>query len=268
MIPRIKTRNGAEIPALGLGTWQLVGESCSTAVDNAVRLGYTHIDTAEIYQNEFEVGKAIAGRRDGLFLTSKVFFHHLRRDDVFAACLGSVHRLGTGQIDLYLIHYPNPQVAMRETLEAMARLVDMGVVGGIGVSNFTIRHLEEAMRITEIPILVNQVEFHPFLYQKELLAFCQDHGIVLTAYSPLARGLVFQDETVRGVASKHGRTQGQISLRWCYEKGCVVIPKATSETHIRENLAIFDFELDEEDRWKLDRLPQRRLLSPPWADFS
>lgn len=267
-IPSFKMKNGAEIPALGMGTWQLTGETCSKAVETAIKLGYGHIDTAEIYQNEHEVGRAIAGKSDKLFLTTKVFYHHLHRDDVFGAFLGSLHRLGTRLIDLYLIHFPNKNVPMAETFAAMAGLVEMGVVNGIGVSNFTVGHLEQAMAASPVPILANQVEFHPFLYQRELLDFCKRQGIVLTAYSPLARGLVNENETIRKIGQKHGKTAGQISLRWCHEKGCIVIPKASSEAHLLENLAIFDFELDAEDHRQLDNLPQQRLINLPWCEYA
>jgi diketogulonate reductase-like aldo/keto reductase len=268
IIPSLKMKNGAEIPALGFGTWQLTGDTCKRAVETAIGLGYRHIDTAEIYQNEQYIGEAIGGRPEPLFLASKVFYHHLQRDDVFGACLGSLHRLGTALINLYLVHFPNSKVPMRETFEALEGLMQMGLLEGIGVSNFTIKHLKEATVATQIPILVNQLEFHPFLYQKELLDYCKQHDIVLTAYSPLARGLVYKNETIQKIAQKHNKTPGQISLRWCVEKGCVVIPKASSEAHIRENMAIFDFLLDEEDHRQLDNLPQQRLVNPPWGELA
>ena len=156
---------------------------------------------------------------------------------------------------------------MAETFRALKKLHDDGKVRAVGVSNFTIRHLEEAMRLNEVDICVNQVEFHPFLYQKELLEYCDKHHIVLTAYSPIARGAVYKDATIVGIAKKHGKTAGQVALRWLHQKGIVVIPKASSEEHLRENMGFFDFEFDQSDTEKLDQLPQRRIVNPPFSEF-
>jgi len=141
------------------------------------------------------------------------------------------------------------------------------MIEGVGVSNFTIRHLEEALRASPTPILANQVEFHPFLYQRELLAYCKERGVQLVAYSPLARGRVFRDGTIKAVAERHGKSPGQVALRWLLDKGVVVIPKASSEEHLRENLDVFDFSLSPEETRALDNLPQERLINPPFAEF-
>jgi 2,5-diketo-D-gluconate reductase B len=267
-IPDVTLKNRVRMPMLGLGTFQSSDSTCTEAVRTALQLGYRHIDTAEMYWNESEIRTAIKGfEREKLFLTSKVFHNHLHHDDVIAACLGSMHKLAVRYIDLYLIHWPNRNAPMEETFAALKQLHDDGRIRCVGVSNFDIRHLEEAMKASKVDICVDQVEFHPFLYQKELLEFCNKHHIIITAYSPLARGEVYKDKTIIAIGKKHSKTAGQVSLRWLHQKGIVVIPKASTEEHLRENLEIFDFELDEEDMKTLDNMPQRRLIKPGFAEF-
>jgi diketogulonate reductase-like aldo/keto reductase len=268
MIPSLTLKNGVKMPVLGLGTWQLEGKECVEAVQAALRLGYTHIDTAEMYGNQREIGVAIRGHdRKRLFITSKVWYTHLRKKDVIAACTQTLKELGTPYLDLYLIHWPNSAVPLRETFEALKELYDDGKVRAVGVSNFTVRHVEEALKASKVDICVNQVEFHPLLYQQELLGFCDKHHIRLTAYSPLGRGAVLKDATVAEIAAKHGKTAAQVALRWLYEKGAIVIPKGSSEEHLRENMAIFDFELTKEEAERLDSLSRRRIIRPPFAEF-
>lgn len=267
-IPLFTLADGGSIPALGLGTWQLTGKGCVDAVRRALALGYRHIDTAMYYGNHAAIGEAIKGfPRDELFLTSKVWPQSLRKADLIAACDETLRELGTTYVDLFLIHWPNKAIPMRESFEALAELHRRGSVKGFGVSNFTVRHLEEAIALSEIPILVNQVEFHPFLRQHELLAYCAKNGIRVIAYSPLARGKTITDPTLRRIAEKHGKSPGQIALRWLHELGIVVIPKAGSEGHLRENMGLFGFSLDEEDRAAIGKLPRQRLIDPPFAEF-
>jgi diketogulonate reductase-like aldo/keto reductase len=255
---KFKLKDGNEIPVLGLGTWQLTGETCVKIVKKALELGYRHIDTAEIYGNQREIGEAIKGfPREELFITSKVWTNHLRYEDVIRACEQTLEDLKTDYVDLYLIHWPSEEVPVRETLEAMRELKRGGMIKSVGVSNFEVKHLKEALRVAKDLIVNNQIEFHPYLYPKEVLEFCQREGIVVTAYSPLARKKVLEDPIIREIAKKRGRTPAQVCLRWALQKKVVVIPKAGSVEHLRENLQVFDWELSDEDVEKIDSLNRR-----------
>ena len=253
--PELEMKDGNKIPVLGLGTWQLTGENCRNVVKEALELNYRRIDTAEIYENQSEIGKGIKNFQGSkIFLTSKVWMNHLRYDDVINACNRSLKELNTSYLDLYLIHWPNPEVPLKETFEALGELVDDGKTKSVGVSNFSINLLKEALDVAEVPIAVDQVEFHPYLYRKDLLEFCNKNKIVLTAYSPLGRGILFQDETIREIAGKYKKTPAQICLRWGLQNGAVVIPKSGSEKHLKENFVIFDWNISQEDMKRIDSL--------------
>jgi 2,5-diketo-D-gluconate reductase B len=253
--PELELKDGNKIPVLGLGTWQLTGKRCIDIVEKALELGYRHIDTAEIYENQSEIGKAIKYfNRSEIFLTSKVWTNHLHYDDVMEACDRTLKELNTDYLDLYLIHWPSMSVPFEETFKALEELVADGKVKSVGVSNFTINHLKEALEVAKNPITVDQVEFHPYLYQKGLLEFCNKNGLVLTAYSPLGRGSIPRDETIRKIADKYNKTPAQVCLRWCLQKGVVVIPKSGSEEHLKENLDIFDWNISKEDMKRIDSL--------------
>ena len=274
-IPEIKLNNGKSIPALGLGTWQLKGESCINSVKGAIEMGYTHIDTAEIYGNEEEVGRAIKETgipRAELFITSKKFPFQLTYNSVIKSCEKSLKKLSTDYLDLYLLHWPKRKKNMKY-LEAFKKLLDEGKIKSFGVSNFTIHHLKDIFPTIEnlgLKISVNQVEFHPLLYQKELLEFCKEKNIVMTAYSPLARGMVYENDILKEIGIKYNKTPGQISLRWLLQKDIVVIPKASSEKHLTENINVFDFKLKEEDVHRIDNIAERkRFINPPFfGDFN
>ena len=241
-------RDGHRIPVLGLGTWNLTGSRCVTAVKKALELGYRHIDTAEAYGNQAEIGDAIkAFDRSKLFLTSKVRPNHLHYDDIYKACETTLRDLDTSYLDLYLIHWPNPSIPLKESFKALKELVDQGKVRSVGVSNFEVDLLKESLEASRAPVTVNQVKFHPLSYDEELLEFCQSKDIVLTAYSPLGRGSLLSQGTIVNVAKSLGKTPAQICLKWCLQKGAIVIPKAGSEEHLRENMDIFDWQLSEED---------------------
>lgn len=270
----LKRKNTIEVPCLGLGTYKLIGENCYNAVKIALTSGYSLIDTAEYYDNETQIGKAIKElieskiiSRKNIFIISKVWYDHLRYDDVIDSCYSSLKRLDTNYIDLYLIHWPNKNISMEETFEAFERLHNEEKIKYIGVSNFTIRHLKEAMSISKLPILFNEIEFHPFLYQKEILEFCNKHNIKIIAYSPIARGLVNENNLLIELGKKYKKTPIQISLRWLYQHGIISIPKGSSEEHIKENMNIFDFEISKEDIEKINNLPQNRLVKPEFAEF-
>jgi diketogulonate reductase-like aldo/keto reductase len=238
---------GARVPAVGLGTWQLTGAACYETVSTALELGYRHIDTAQLYGNEREVGRAIADAdvdREDVFLTTKVSPRNAGHDAVIDSTKASLERLGVEYVDLLLLHWPNPLVSMESTMAAMDHLVDQGNVSHIGVSNFPRVLLDRARDAADAPVVTNQVQFHPYKPQRGMLSHCQDEGLVLTAYSPLARGTVLEDETVQRLAAEYDRTPAQVVLRWATQHHNVaVIPKTTDPDHLRENLALFDFKL-------------------------
>lgn len=255
MIPTKKLKTGAEIPQIAYGTWDIADENVGEKVEIALKAGYNHIDTAEGYHNEEGIGEVLKNYdRNQLFLTSKVLPSNLNYESVIKACERSLEKLGVDYLDLYLIHWPNPAISLRETLQAMKTLVDRGLVKNIGVSNFSVYQLNVALKITPVPITVNQVEFHPWLYQKDLLELCNENDVVLEASAPLARTEVLSDETILEVAEKYDKSPAQIVLKWELDKGIVPLPKSKSKDHIVENLALFDWELAAEDIEKIDQI--------------
>ena len=242
---------GARIPKLGLGTARAGGQECTETVRAALEEGYRHVDTAQAYDNERAVGEGIAAAdvaREDVFLTTKVWRSDLRHDDVLSSVRESLDRLGVEYVDLLLIHWPHPRVPVEETLRAMVELREEGAVEHLGVSNFTRTQLREARRVADAPIVTDQVLYHPYKDQSELLEFCTAEGVALTAYSPLARGSVVGDEVLARIGECHGKTAPQVALRWLVQQnGVVAIPKTTSRDHLRANLDVFDFELSGEE---------------------
>ena len=240
---------GTSVPALGLGTWQLTGQSCRETVESALEMGYRHIDTAQAYGNERQVGlgmDAAAVDREDVFLTTKL--DGSNRDDrsVRRSTRESLNKLGTDYLDLLLIHWPNtPWMApLSETLGAMNDLVEEGLVRHIGVSNFSPSLLNEARNISPAPIFTDQVQYHPYWDQRKLLDYCRIHDVLLTAYSPLARGGVLDDPALVQIGNKYGKSPAQVALRWLVQQdGVAAIPKASSREHLEANMAVFDFEL-------------------------
>lgn len=261
-----------KIPALGLGTWQMKGETCEKAVKNALDIGYRHVDTAQAYSNEERVGNAISNsdvQRDEIWLTTKIWRSNFRHEDVIESVNESLDKLQTHYVDLLLIHWPSEDIPFEETLDAMQELVDEGKVRRIGISNFTPEQMEKAHLHSELPLLTNQVEYHPFLDQSKIIKKCRDLGMMLTAYSPLARGEVMRDNTLKEVGSKYNKTPAQIALRWLIQKHNVsAIPKAASREHQEDNFEVFNFELDERDVQTIDKLEGgKRKVDPefgPW----
>ena len=243
------TVGDVEIPALGLGTYQLRGTQCVESVSTALEIGYRHIDTAEFYENERQVGRALAESpidEDELFVTTKVWRSNLAGEDVHRSARASREKLGLETIDLLLIHWPSRSVAIRETIGAMNELQDAGLVDHIGVSNFSVGQLEEAIDASRTPIITNQVKYHPFHGQDELLSACIERDVMLTAYSPLAKGSVVDDDTLERIADRYGKTPAQVALRWLVQQENVAaIPKATSRAHLESNCDIFDFSLSD-----------------------
>jgi diketogulonate reductase-like aldo/keto reductase len=245
------TVRGVDVPKVGFGTARMTGEECREAVENALDLGYRHLDTAQMYDNEDAVGAALAASdvdRSEIFLTTKLNRGNLTREDALRSFEESLDRLGTDYVDLLLIHAPSDSVPVEETLGAMNDLQDEGSVEHVGVSNFSVEQLREAIRTSETSILTNQVKYHPYHPQDDLLNVCVEEDVLLTAYSPLAKGKVSDDETLAEIGDRYGKTAGQVALRWLVQQENVVtIPKAADRDHRRENVDVFDFELTDEE---------------------
>ncbi len=256
------------IPALGLGTWQLTGSQCREGVEHAIGLGYRHIDTAQMYGNEDEVGRGTASAgvdRGELFVTTKLADRNCASERVRSSVEDSLRRLGTDYIDLLLIHWPNEDVELAETLDAMCELQHVGVVRNLGVSNFPPSWVKEA--VDHAPILANQVEYHPYLSQDEQLELAEQHDFALTAYSPLARGEVLDDEVLVQIAEAHGATPAQVALAWLLQQPRVcAIPKAASAAHREGNLGAVDIELSDDEMRRIFTLRRgRRIIDPGFA---
>lgn len=258
-----KLNNRRKMPAIGFGTWNITGKECVEATSEALRAGYRLIDTAKIYGNEAEVGEAIAKSsvpRKEIFLTTKLWPSDFGYDNALRAFDESLTRLGLDYIDLYLIHWPrdNPQ-ARQESWRALEKLAKQGKAKSIGVSNYSVDHLEETLRSANIPPAVNQIEFHPYIYeeQRPILEYCQEHKIMVEAYSPLSQGHGLDSITVRDIAERHDATPAQVVLRWAIQHGTVPIPKSAHVNRIRENFQVFDFELTQSDMKMLDDLSRQ-----------
>lgn len=270
-IPTRPLKPQGEIPLMGFGTYPMKGDECRQAVETALECGYRHLDTADAYGNHDAVAEAVAASgvpREELFLTSKIMRDRLRHDEFLRAGDRILKELRTDYLDLLLIHWPNNEIPMEETLRAMARLLDEGKIRAAGVSNFTVKRLGRALALDLAPISVNQVEYHPFLNQKGLHRFCEENGVVVTAYSPLAQGKVAEDPTLQRIAERLGRTASQVTLRWLFQRGIVAIPKASSRKHAESNLGVLDFELSLDDFNAIDNLGRwERLITWDVADF-
>jgi 2,5-diketo-D-gluconate reductase B len=259
---------GAEVPALGFGTWLLEGDDAREAVRDALEIGYRHIDTARAYGNEREVGIGIRESgvaREEIWLTTKVPHDEATPAQVRKAAEESLKRLGTDYVDLLLLHWPSPEVPLGETITALDLLRRDGKALHVGVSNFPAGHLKRALDVA--PLLCDQVEYHPFLDQSKLLSLAEEHDVLITAYSPLAHGKVPDDATLREIGEAHGKTAGQVALRWLLDQPNVSpIPKASSHERRAENFDVFDFELSDEERDRIAGLPKDvRTANPPWA---
>ena len=240
--------HGARIPLIGLGTWNLRGSSCVRMVEQALRLGYRHVDTAEMYDNEREVGEGLRASglaRGEVFITTKIWPSHFAPRELERAAKESLTRLQLAEVDLLLLHWPNPQIPLRETLGALSQVKRMGLARHIGVSNFTVALIDEAARLAEEPLICNQVEVHPFIDQSKVIAACRRQGMATVAYSPVARGGVKSDKLLARIAKAHGKSAAQVSLRFLVQRGIVVIPRTSRVERLSENLAIFDFVLSE-----------------------
>jgi methylglyoxal/glyoxal reductase len=266
----VKLANGVEMPRLGLGVWKAKdGEEVQNAVKAAIQTGYRLIDTAAVYKNEEGVGKAIKESgvsREDLFITTKVWNDDQGYDSTLQAFEESRKKLGLEYIDLYLIHWP-VKGKYKETWKALEKLYEDGLVKAIGVSNFQVHHLKDLLSDAKVKPMVNQVEFHPYLTQKELLSYCNEENIQLEAWSPLMQGEVVRVDVIKELAEKYGKTPAQIVLRWDLQHGVVTIPKSVKEHRIQENADVFDFELSREDMDKLDALNKNHRYGPDPDNF-
>jgi 2,5-diketo-D-gluconate reductase B len=259
---------GVRVPAVGFGTWLVTGQDATEGVRDALDIGYRQIDTARAYENEREVGRGIAESgvaRNEIFLTTKIPHDDASADGVERDAEESLERLGVDQLDLLLLHWPNPDVPLEETLNAMDRVREDGRTRNIGVSNFPAGLLEQALKIA--PVFCNQVEYHPFLDQSRVLEIARANEVLITAYSPLAHGKVPEDETLTRIGAQYGRSAGQVAMRWLLDQpGVSPIPKASSRPRREENFDVFGFSLSDEDRAEIAKLPKDvRTANPPWA---
>jgi diketogulonate reductase-like aldo/keto reductase len=270
-VPTVTLHDGVEIPQLGFGVFQVPPAETQAAVEEALAVGYRHIDTAAAYRNEAGVGAAIAAAgiaRDDVFVTTKLWNSEQGYDSTLAACERSLEALGTDHFDLYLIHWPMPTEGRTlETWHAFERIKAEGKSHSIGVSNFRAEDLERLREEAEELPTVNQVEFHPYLQQAELRAWHVEHAVATEAWSPLAQGALLDDETIVAIAADHERTPAQVVLRWHLQIGNVVIPKSVTPARVRENFEIFDFELSDDDLAAIAGLDRGERIGPDPGSF-
>jgi len=259
----------ARIPALGCGTWELRGELCATIVAESLRMGFRHIDTAQGYGNEAAVGEGIRAsnvRRETVFVTTKVMPHLMSDGPLQRSVEESLARLRIDYVDLLLLHWPNPAIPLAESMRALADAKRRGLTRHIGVSNFTVAKLAEAIRLSSEPIVTNQVEYHPYLDQTKVLAANRHHGLATTAYCPVALGRVVGDPVLVEIGAAHRKSAVQVTLRWLVQQGDVIaIPRTSRVERLAENFGIFDFELAAAEMDRIGRLGRsgRHLVNEP-----
>ncbi|MBS0629066.1 MAG: aldo/keto reductase [Verrucomicrobia bacterium] len=260
-----------EIPLIGLGTYLLQGKECRKAVEMALEVGYRHFDTALAYENQEEIGKAIKRfDREELFITSKFFLDRLthKEGSVEEICNQVLKQLKIDYIDLLLIHWPDRSYPMEEIFAQLWKEVEKGKIRFPGVSNFTEHHLQNLYDVG-LKVPYNQIELHPYLTQKKLLNFCDLNRTRVVAYRSFGKGALLKDPTLQAIGSKHGKTAGQVILRWLIQQNIPVIPKGTSEEHLRENFNVFDFKLDASEILTIDQLDRDlRYCDTNWSDFN
>ena len=246
---------GVSIPALGFGTWKLTGKDCEESVADALEIGYRHIDTARMYENETEVGRGMTASgvpREDVFLVTKIWPQDFAKDRARKAAEDSLRQLNVDYVDLLLLHWPSSDTPLAETLGVLAALREEGKIRHAGVSNFPNHLLDESLEI--MPILTNQIEYHPYTDRAAVVEHCQARDVMITAYTPLARGAVDKDPVIRRIAERYGKTPAQVTLRWLIQQDKVsTIPKAATPDRRRENLDIGDFTLDDEEMAAINR---------------
>lgn len=259
---------GFRIPLVGLGTWALRGRECARLVEQAIRIGYRHIDTAQMYDNEEAVGEGVraSGKRAEVIVTTKVQPTLLSPPDLERSVKASLARLRIDVIDLLLIHWPNPRVPVSETLGAMTKMKREGYVRQIDVSNFTMALLEEPNRASS-DLVCDQIEYHPFLNQDKVIAACKRHGMAVMAYSPIARGGAKGNDVLTRIGTAHGKSAAQVSLRYLVQQGVAVIPRTSKLERLEENFSIFDFDLTDDEMKEIAGLARRggRIVDWTWS---
>lgn len=261
----------SKIPVLGYGTWQLRDQECLDGVTNALEIGYRHIDTAQIYQNEEQVGQAIASsgiNRSDIFLTTKIWMENVGQQDLARSLDESLKKLKTDYVDLLLIHWPVKEVPFKEQLKALTEVQSKGLTKLIGVSNYTVAQMKEVKENIGAPIVNNQVEYHAYLSQQPVLDYIRANNMFLTAYSPVGRGKVLEDKLIQDIATKYNKSAAQVALRWLIQQDQVAaIPKAARAAHAKSNFEIFDFELTADEMKQIHALakPDGRMVNPAWA---
>lgn len=267
--------HGARIPAIGLGTWDVRGRACARIVEQALRLGYRHIDTAEMYDNEREVGEGLRAsrvKRSEVFITTKVWQSHLAPREFERATKESLARLRLSEVDLLLIHWPNPQIPLAETMGALCKMKREGYARHIGVSNFTVGLLQKAATLATEPLVCNQIEWHPYIDQRKIVAETHRLGLAVVAYSPIARGRAAGDRVLKTIGLAHRKTAGQVCLRYLIQEGAAAIPRTSKLERLSENIAIFDFTLNDAEMEEIRKLarPTGRIVdwagSPQWDE--
>jgi len=251
---------GARIPLIGLGTWDLRGRTCARVVAEALRLGYRHIDTAEMYGNESEVGeglRASAVKRSDVFVTTKVWPSHFSPRDLERSAKDSLAKLRLSEVDLLLLHWPNPNIPLADTLGALCKVKQAGLTRHIGVSNFTVALINEAARLSSEPLVCNQIEVHPLLDQTKVIAACRAQGMAVVAYSPIARGAVKSNKVLTRIGKEHGKTAAQVCLRFLVQQDIVVIPRTSKIERLMENFSVFDFDLSTNEMQEIAALASR-----------
>jgi diketogulonate reductase-like aldo/keto reductase len=266
---------GARVPLVGLGTWPLRGRACVDIVEQALRLGYRHIDTAELYENEIEVGEGLRAsgvRRDEIFVTTKIGPSHFAPLEFERAAKDSLTRLRLSEVDLLLLHWPTSQVPLSETVGALCAAKRAGLTRFIGVSNFTAVDIREAVRHATEPLACDQIEMNSYRDQAEVTAVCREHGMAVVAYSPIARGDANGDAILARIGRVYGKTCAQVSLRWLVQQGIPVIPRTSRKERLFENYAIFDFELSVAEMSEISSIARRRerirKFMAPFREFA
>jgi len=269
MATAVVEAKGFKIPLVGLGTWTLHGRDCARLVEQAIRVGYRHIDTAQMYDNERAVGEGVraSGKRSEVIVTTKVQPQWLAPQELERSVKESLAYLRLDVIDLLLIHWPNPRVPLSETLGAMARMKQAGYVKAIGVSNFTVALLDQANKVTTEPLVCNQIEYHPYLDQDKVIAACRKHGMAMVAYSPIARAQAKGDDLLGRIGVAYKKSAAQVCLRWLVQQGVAVIPRTARIERLEENFNIFDFALTDGEMKEIAGLARRggRIVDWSWS---
>ncbi|NTJ41608.1 aldo/keto reductase [Agrobacterium larrymoorei] len=269
--------NGANIPALGFGTFRMPEDDVHSILPQALKLGFRHVDTAQVYKNEAAVGDAIASSgiaRGDIFLTTKVWVDRFKHDDFLASVDESLTKLKTDYVDLLLLHWPQSDVPLAERIGALNEVRKAGKVRNIGISNFNVALMDEAVKLSDAPIANNQIEYHPYLDQTKVIEAARRHGISITAYYLMADGKVPNDDVLKDIGSKHGKTAAQVALRWAVQQPDIIaLSKTATESRLSENFDIFDFELSDEEMKAIFALAKKdgRIvnpghLAPEWDD--